>query len=95
MALIDTTYADYLNMYKLNFRDWKLVDIDHYMKGNSFFNKILKDTDFQADFDARMGTKEERVKKIKGPEAMKDFKRMLESYSNYLDLKETRSARGS
>lgn len=43
MNLIDNNLEDYIFMRKLNFKNWKIVDIDHYMKGNSFFNKIVPD----------------------------------------------------
>lgn len=39
LALIDHTLGEFLNLRKINFKDWKVVDIDHYMKGNTYFPK--------------------------------------------------------
>lgn len=44
IALIDHTYADYLNAYRINFRNWKLVDMDNYMEGNHFFSELREET---------------------------------------------------
>ena len=41
MALVDNTIFEFLKSYKLNFKDWKIVDVDHFMKGNSFFSKFI------------------------------------------------------
>ena len=62
LSLIDNNYSEFINLHRLNFKNWKIVDIDHFMKGNSFFGKILPESDFQKDFEARMGSRESRVK---------------------------------
>jgi hypothetical protein len=41
LALIDTEVVDFLHLHRINFRNWKLVDVDHFMKGNSYFSKVL------------------------------------------------------
>jgi hypothetical protein len=46
-------------MRRLNFRDWKIVDVDHFMKGNSYFSKIEPDRKFFENIDHYLG--EDRV----------------------------------
>ena len=36
-ALMNFNFENYLKKHKLNLEDWRLVDIDNFMKGNSFF----------------------------------------------------------
>lgn len=60
MALIDHSFKDFLNLHRLNFKNWKIVDVDHFMKGNPFFKKHVKDSEWKADFDNKMGPAEAR-----------------------------------
>ena len=39
-CLENHTHKEYLWASKLNFRNWKLVDIDNYMEGNKHFTKL-------------------------------------------------------
>lgn len=39
LTQVGRSYGDYTNLRKMNFKDWRIVDVDHFMKGNSFFNK--------------------------------------------------------
>ena len=39
LAMIDNTYKEFLNYQRLSFSKWRIVDVDHYMHGNSFFSK--------------------------------------------------------
>ena len=43
MALIDHTYAQYIDAYRMNFKNWKIVDIDNFMDGNHFFSTIKEE----------------------------------------------------
>ena len=43
IALIDHTYADFIDAYRINFRNWKIVDIDNYMEGNHFFSELKEE----------------------------------------------------
>jgi hypothetical protein len=59
--LIDNNFKEYLHMQTMNFGNWRIVDVDHFMKGNSFFNKMVKDTDWYKDVEAKLGKPAERV----------------------------------
>lgn len=89
--MIDYTNEEFIHLHRLNFKDWRIVDIDHYMKGNSFFNKLLTEADWMKDYDQIMSTKDNVEKKKKKETDMKEVKRKLEAYQNYLNLKEPRS----
>jgi len=39
LAMIDHTLNEYMMSHRINFRNWRLVDFDNYMKGNSYFAK--------------------------------------------------------
>lgn len=41
LSLIDHTYKEYVMAHRLNFGNWKLVDLDNFMKGNPFFSEYL------------------------------------------------------
>ena len=43
IVLVDHTFAQILQTYKMNMRNWKIVDIDNYMNGNSLFPTILNE----------------------------------------------------
>jgi hypothetical protein len=43
MALVDHTYNQYIDAYRVNFRNWKIVDIDNYMEGNHFFSELKEE----------------------------------------------------
>ena len=47
LALIDNSLEEFILMHRLNFKNWKIVDVDHYMKGNSFFNKLITKSDYE------------------------------------------------
>lgn len=44
MAFIDHTYNEYINAYRINFRNWKVVDIDNFMNGNHFFSELQEES---------------------------------------------------
>jgi len=41
LSLVDHTYIEFLMMHRLNFKDWKLVDLDNFMKGNPFYSEFV------------------------------------------------------
>ena len=47
LALIDNNLFDYIKLQKMNMLNWRLVDVDHFMKGNSFFNTYISELDWQ------------------------------------------------
>ena len=40
MRMETATYTEYLHEGRMNFKNWKLVDIDNYMKGNKHFTEL-------------------------------------------------------
>ena len=43
LSFIDHTYQEYLDNYRMNFRNWKIVDIDNFMEGNHFFSELTQE----------------------------------------------------
>ena len=74
--------------------NWRLVDVDHFAKGASYFNKLVGELDWHKSVEDKIGTHEKRVKVIKEPEQAKEAKKIISLYESYIDLKEPRSNRG-
>ena len=43
MSFVDHTYQQYIDAYRVNFRNWKIVDIDNFMDGNHFFSELKEE----------------------------------------------------
>lgn len=43
LSLIDHTYNQYIDAYRMNFKNWKIVDIDNFMEGNHFFKEVTEE----------------------------------------------------
>ena len=37
MALIDHSFKEYITAHRINFKHWRLVDLDNFMNGNPHF----------------------------------------------------------
>ena len=55
MALIDHGNQDLTDSYRINFRDWKIVDIDNWMEGNPYFNEIKEEKVWDSKINAIFG----------------------------------------
>jgi len=40
-AMVDHTYEEYVNHHRLNFKNFRLVDFDNYMKGNAHYSEFV------------------------------------------------------
>lgn len=59
LSFIDHSYQQYLDAYRMNFRNWKIVDIDNFMDGNHFFSQIEEGSVWEAKVMDTMGSLEE------------------------------------
>ena len=41
LALADNTYENFINEHRLNFKNWKLVDLDNFMSGNPHYSEFV------------------------------------------------------
>ena len=41
MALIDNNLLDFFKLNKLSMSNWRIADIDHFMRGASYFNRLV------------------------------------------------------
>lgn len=94
MNLIDANEADFFKMHKLSMANWRIVDVDHFMRGNSFFSKHLSELEWHNDVETRIGTTEKREVVVKEIESTKNVLEMGDIYRTYLNIKEPRSNRG-
>ena len=94
MNLIDTGDLDFFKLQKLSMANWRIVDVDHFMRGNSFFNKHMTELDWHKDVESKIGSNDKRVVTIKEIEATNNAMEMADIYRKYIDIKEPRSNRG-
>ena len=59
LSLSDHSYIEYLMAHRINFRNWKLVDIDNYMKGNPFFSEQVSKFEWNERVKGKLGKIEE------------------------------------
>lgn len=94
MNLIDASEIDFFKMHKLSMANWRIVDVDHYMRGNSFFSKHTTELEWHKDVESRIGTNEKREIVVKEVDTANNVQDLGEIYRTYLDIKEPRSNRG-
>ena len=80
LQLIDDNPTEYLNQYKINFRNWRIVDIDHFMKGNSYFSKKLEPEDFIKKLQRNVGSEKTIEVEIKTDEQYKQIEKLMTEY---------------
>lgn len=71
MELIDQDLLDYLKLQKLSMANWRLVDVDHFMKGNSFFKAFASEEDWHKNVESKIGTQEKRNIVVKDSDQIK------------------------
>lgn len=54
LTQIDHSFEEYLKYYKLQFKHFKLVDLDNYMNGNPHFCKLIEEAEWQTEVDRVM-----------------------------------------
>lgn len=90
MALIDHSFKEYVLAHRINFSNWKLVDLDNYMNGNPYFSEYVDGEQWESALET--ASKDSRVdEEIKGPNVMQVLRDRMELYENYLEGKEPRS----
>ena len=45
----------------MNFTNWRIVDVDHFMKGNSFFSKFISEDEFIMEKESAIGKIEDNT----------------------------------
>ena len=55
LSFIDHNYSQYLDAYRMNFRNWKIVDIDNFMDGNHFFNELQEESIWESKMKQTIG----------------------------------------
>lgn len=78
LALIDHDDDAFFNAYRLNFKKWRIVDIDNFMDGNGFFDEIQEESLWEGRVDEKLG--KDRVLPYLDPEAMKEDPSYAEKY---------------
>jgi len=91
MALVDSTYEEWINLFRLNFGNWKVADVDNFMGGNSFFPII----DNVREHDAKLEKFEKDMHKVTDDkDRMEQGLDEIKEHLNLRNLMEPRSNRG-
>ena len=56
MSFVDHTLQEYIDAYRVNFRNWKIVDIDNFMEGNHFFSELKTEAIWNSKVDNTTGS---------------------------------------
>ena len=94
MNLVESNFHEYFKLQKLTMSNWRIVDIDHYMKGNSFFNKLVDQLDWHNGVEKLVGTPDKRRRVVRDVAEVKQVKDATDIYEKYINMKEPRSNRG-
>ena len=94
MNLITASEGDFFKMHKLSMANWRIVDVDHFMRGNSFFSKSVTELDWHNDVESKIGTPDKREIQVKEIEMTNNVLELGDVYQTYLNIKEPRSNRG-
>lgn len=90
LSLIDHSFKEYVLAHRMNFANWKLVDLDNYMHGNPYFSAYVDGNEWEAKLE--LATKDKIQKtEVKGQAAMNELRERMELYNNYLEIKEPKS----
>lgn len=41
LGMLDNTYEQFVNEHRLNFKNWRLVDLDNFMQGNPYYSEFV------------------------------------------------------
>lgn len=74
LTLIDHNFFEYIKLQTMSMSNWRIVDVDHFMKGNSFFNKFITGDEWHNDVEAKIGKADKRKQPIKEPDQVKDVR---------------------
>lgn len=88
LQMIDHTHRDYVVGHRMNFKNWKLVDIDNWMKGNPYFDKFMTQEGFKAQLNRVIGPKDHLNVDIKAQSAIQRLRKMSEKALVFDGLKE-------
>ena len=89
-AMVDHTYEEYVNHSRLNFKNFRLVDFDNYMKGNAHYSEfVTSDTWIKRNKetwdDSKLDTQ------INGEEGLKPFMKLIQDMKEFNKIKEPAS----
>lgn len=74
--------------------NWRIVDVDHFMHGNTFFNKLVSELDWFNDVQSHLTPVDKRMIHVKDIDQKNQAIDDMNVYRNYINLKEPRSNRG-
>ena len=86
LSLIDHSHKEYILAHRLNFNNFKLVDIDNYMQGNPYFTKKMTAEEWTKSISTIVG--DVKQEKIESKNIVNKWKRNLSFYEELMNVKE-------
>lgn len=86
LSLIDHSHKEYILAHRMNFNNFKLVDIDNYMQGNPYFTKKMTAEEWTKSISTIVG--EVKQEKIESKNIVNKWKRNLSFYEELMTVKE-------
>lgn len=86
LTLIDHSHREYVLAHRLNFNNFKLVDIDNYMQGNPYFTKKMTAEEWNKSISTIVG--DVKQEKIDSQNIVNKWKRNLAFYEELMSQKE-------
>jgi hypothetical protein len=90
LAMLDNTYEQFVNEHRLNFKNWRLVDLDNFMQGNSYYSEyVSQETWVKRNKDTWDDSEMNEV--IETEEDLEPLHEMIEKMQSFLATKEPQS----
>jgi hypothetical protein len=89
-SLVDNTYEQYVLNHRLNFKHWKLVDVDNYMKGNQYYSEFVTAETWNKKHRESWDNSYKNIPIDKEAD-LEPFKNMIESIFEAMKTKEPQS----
>ena len=91
LSMGDHDYFSYIMASRINFKNWRLVDLDNFMKGNQPYSDFVTQVDWDRMVDEYDGPKAVVEEKITTTREMDTLKGMVDSYVEHLQTREPNS----
>jgi hypothetical protein len=91
LTLIDHTEREYILAHRLNFANWKLVDLDNYMKGNPYFQNFISENDWNKKSEEWLGPTDQMMVPIDTVRQLEEERESMKKWEDLMEMKEPRS----
>ncbi len=91
LTLIDHTEREYILAHRLNFANWKIVDLDNFMKGNPYFQNFITENDWNKESERLIGPTDRLMVPIDTVQQLEKEREQMQKWEEFMEAKEPRS----